>query len=118
MPDATPMQPRRVDPAELRQIVRTAAAELAAMAERLEFVNSGDPTAPIVESHAQALAAAYSGAMTPFREAILASSSPEDAVARVSRIYRDWSPIRVIEAVNEALQLAAAAGAARAVHGR
>ena len=74
-----------------------------------------DPTDEIVALKSDALAAAYSGAMIPFRQAILDSTSPEDAARRVAEVYRDWSPQRVVETVNEALQIAAASGAVKAI---
>jgi phage gp29-like protein len=77
------------------------------------------PTPPPPEMHISperraALAAAYSGAMRPFLEAILASDSPADALRRVRELYADWSPERLQAELDAALQIAAAAGAAAA----
>jgi phage gp29-like protein len=74
-----------------------------------------DPTDAIAERRAGALGAAYAGAMAPFRSAILASTSPEDAIQRVAALYLDWKPERVARLVEEALQITAAAGAAGAI---
>jgi len=102
-----------LDPHIAADVYRDALRDLAG--DVAQFLNdTADPTDDAVARKAAALADAYRGAMTPFRQAILDSTSPEDAIARVSALYRDWSPTRVIVAVNEALELAAAAGAVRA----
>lgn len=46
------------------------------------------------------------------REIILNSESPEAALAAMRRFFADWSPIRVAELTEEALQICAAAGLA------
>jgi phage gp29-like protein len=77
--------------------------------------HTADTTDAIAERRAGALGAAYSGAMAPFRAAILASTSPEDAIQRVAALFLDWKPERVARLVEEALQITAAAGAAGAI---
>jgi len=107
------MKPAALPTAVLAEAYRDALRDL--VADVVEFIDAAtDPTNDAVDRKAAALAEAYRGAMIPFRQAILESSSPEDAIARVSALYRGWSPTRVIQAVNEALELAAAAGAIRA----
>ena len=56
----------------------------------------------------KALASAYHGSMAPFRAAIAASTSRDDALIRVAAAYADWKPGRVVAEVEEALQLCAA----------
>lgn len=101
---------------QLIALGRLVAVEAAADLERIaELANAAvDPTADLVAKRGAALAEAYVGAMAPFREAIIQSTSAEDAIARVSALYGEWSPRRVTEMVDEALQLAAAQGAVEA----
>jgi hypothetical protein len=73
-----------------------------------------DPAAEIAERRAAALGAAYAGAMAPFRQALLASNSAEEAMERVQALYADWQPERVVRLVEEALQISAAAGVSAA----
>ena len=61
-----------------------------------------------------AITAAYKGAMAPFRQIILESSSREECLMKLARAYADWKPERLVAQLEEAMQLAAAAGAARA----
>lgn len=77
--------------------------------QRAQAADAKRPDA-IAEAKANILAAAYRGALAPFRQAILDSTSPDDAIARVRALYADWSPAKVARLVEEALQLAAAAG--------
>ena len=71
-----------------------------------------DPTDRLVRDHGAALATAYRGAMAPFRAALLASTSREDALTRLQTLYADWPAARLAEELERALQLAAAQGAA------
>lgn len=75
---------------------------------------SADPIDPIVSARLDALTAAYRGAMAPFRQAILDSSSKEECLARLKKLYADWSPGRLQTELETALQICAAAGAAAA----
>lgn len=100
----------------LRQIVAAAVqagggASAVAMNEARAIPSAPDPTDAIVARRSSELGAAYAGAMAPFREAILASNSAEDAVARVQALYVDWRPERVARLVEDALQIAAASAA-------
>lgn len=70
-----------------------------------------DPTDHAVARRAQALGEAYQGALAPMRQAILDSTSPEDALGRARAAFSGWRPHRVAALVEEGLQLAAAAGA-------
>jgi phage gp29-like protein len=65
-----------------------------------------------------ALAATYRGAMAPFREAILNSATKEECLALLAKQYTDWTPTRLNNELNEALQIAAAAGAAEGTVGK
>ena len=69
-----------------------------------------DPTDPIVARKAEALAKVFRGSLAPVRAAVMDASSPEEALARVQAWYADWSPERAAAVVNEAMQIAAAAG--------
>lgn len=66
----------------------------------------------IAAARATALGSAYRGAMAPFRAIILASSTREECLAKLSAAYADWSPERLNSELESALQLCAAAGAA------
>ena len=74
-----------------------------------------DPTDPIVRARTAALARAYRGSLAPFRQAVLESATPEAALARLRTLYADWSPARVADELETALQIATAAGAAAGV---
>jgi phage gp29-like protein len=76
-----------------------------------------DPVDGIVARRKEALVAAYKGAMAPFRQAILSSNSKEECLAKLHALYSDWSPERLASELDAALQICAAAGAARAVEG-
>lgn len=71
---------------------------------------AGDPAAKVASRKAPAIGKAYQGAMAPFRQAIMASKSPEEAIARVQMLYADWSPQHVARLVEEAFQIDAAHG--------
>jgi phage gp29-like protein len=70
-----------------------------------------DPTDEIAAARAGALTQAYHGSLAPVRRIIAESSSPEEAIAAVRAWYVDWSDERAAQVVEEALQIAAAAGA-------
>lgn len=74
-----------------------------------------DPTDAEVAETRSALATVYSGAMAPFREAVLASTSREDALQRLSALYRDWNPERLTAEIEDAIQVLAARGCTHAV---
>ena len=74
-----------------------------------------DPAAEVAARKRAALGRAYEGAMAPFRDAIIASTSPEDAMRRLREIYSTWSPERLAAELEAALQLCAAHGAADAL---
>lgn len=74
----------------------------------------GHPTDRIAAARAKALGDVYRGAMAPFREIVLRSSSPEEAMRHLSAAYRDWKPARLTAELEVALQICAAAGAAAA----
>jgi hypothetical protein len=57
------------------------------------------------------LAAAYKGAMAPFRQAILSSESRESCLKRLHILYADWDPTRLAAELDHALQLCAATAA-------
>lgn len=76
------------------------------------------PSDGIAAAKARALAEAYRGALSPIRDLILKAQTPEAAYQAVAAHFRDWNPARVAAVVEEALQLAAAAGAAAAATGR
>ena len=73
------------------------------------------PVDDIVSAHAAALAQAFRGSLAPVRQIILSSSSPAEAERRLKLFYADWKPQRVQEILEEALQVCAATGAAKAV---
>lgn len=110
-------QGANLPPQSLRRVVAACTQHLgqAAAANATDTARprpEADPVDAIAERRAAELGAAYAGAMAPFREAILASNSAEDAIARVQAAYADWQPGRVSRLVEEALQISAAAGAA------
>jgi len=88
---------------------------LQAAAGRMTPLAQPAPSDAIAAARARALAEAYRGALAPLREIILRSQSPEEALAEARRYFADWAPERVAALVEEALQVAAAAGAAEAV---
>ena len=61
------------------------------------------------------LAPALHSDLAAFRAAIEASTSPEDALERVTRLLRTWRPDASAREVEVGLQIAAAEGA---VHGK
>jgi phage gp29-like protein len=65
----------------------------------------------VVGDRAEALAAAYKGAMAPFRQIILASKSRKECEQRLAEAYADWKPERLAGEIEHALQICAAAGA-------
>lgn len=67
------------------------------------------PSDAIAARKEAALAEAYRGVMSPVREIILASNTPEEAEANIAKYFRDWKPARVRSVTEEALQLCAAA---------
>lgn len=91
-------------------------AGLAVFSARSPQVRRPNPSDAAVAHRRAALTAAYRGSMAPFREAILASTSREDCLARLQTLYADWSPDRLSSELETALQIAAAAGAAAATH--
>jgi hypothetical protein len=97
----------------LRRLI-AAAVPQAGVASNAMLPPPPDPTDELVRRKVAILGEAYSGAMVPFRDALLASNSAEDAVARVQAAFAEWSPARVQRLVEEALQISAAAGAAGA----
>lgn len=74
-----------------------------------------DPIDPVVSARIAALSDAYRGAMAPFRQAILSANSRGDAIVNLKRAYSDWSPARLNAELEHALQICAAAGAAKSV---
>lgn len=70
-----------------------------------------DPIDEIVAQRIVTLATAYKGAMAPFRQAILESTSKADCLKRLEKLFPDWSPTRLNAELETALQLCAAAGA-------
>jgi len=78
------------------------------------------PSDAIAAARAKALGEAYRGALAPVRLIIQHSTSPEDARMKLAAFYADWKPEKVQQLTEEALQIAAAAGAAAAqkVEGR
>jgi phage gp29-like protein len=68
----------------------------------------------VVEKRVERLAAAYKGAMAPFREIILSSDSREDCLKKLKAAYADWKPDRLADELEVALQMCAAAGAVKA----
>ncbi len=68
------------------------------------------PSDAVAAAKAEALARAFRGTLAPVRDLILASTSPEDALAKVSAHFKDWPAERVADTVDEALQLCAVAG--------
>jgi phage gp29-like protein len=72
------------------------------------------PSDKIAMQRAKVLGEAYRGAMAPFRNIILSSSSREECLAKLSAAYTEWSDERLASELETALQLCAAAGAADA----
>lgn len=72
------------------------------------------PSDRIAAAKAKALGDAYRGNYAPVRAIILNSTSPEDCQKKLAAFYADWSPAKVNQITEEALQLCAAAGAAAA----
>jgi phage gp29-like protein len=68
------------------------------------------PSDAIAARKAKALGEAFRGAHAPIREIILSAKSPEEAQRNLAKFYGDWSPDRVNQVLEEALQLCAAAG--------
>ena len=71
-------------------------------------------TTPLDEITAARLApltAAYKGSMSPFRQAILQSTSRADCLKRLERLYSDWDPARLANELDHALQLCSATAA-------
>lgn len=77
----------------------------------VDMVRGEDPTTEIARLREKALAQAYRGAMAPFRQAILSARSKEEALTNLAKLYPDWKPERLAAELNEAMQIAAAAGA-------
>jgi phage gp29-like protein len=69
----------------------------------------------LVRTHSADLARAYRGALAPFRQAILESTSREDCLERLKALYADWPGERLAAELDRALQIAAAEGAAHGV---
>jgi phage gp29-like protein len=63
-------------------------------------------------ARAAALARAFRGSLAPVREIILQSATPAEAEKKLAAFYADWKPEKVHALLEEALQIAAAAGAA------
>lgn len=81
---------------------------------RLIYFSAGGPRSPadkVADARAEVLTAAYSGAMAPFRTAILESHSKEECLERLKKLYADWKPGRLEEELEAALQICAAKGA-------
>jgi hypothetical protein len=76
------------------------------------------PSDRIAMARAKAMGEAYRGAMAPFRQIILSSSSREECLAKLSAAYVDWSPERLANELESALQLCAAAGAVETANQR
>ena len=68
----------------------------------------------IVAERTELLARAYRGAMAPFRQIMLSSTSRAECERNLARAYADWKPERVSAELDAALQLCAAAGAKQA----
>ena len=73
-----------------------------------------DPTDRIAAAKSAALAEAFRGSLAPVRQLVLSSHSPEELERSLRLFYTDWKPARIQAVVEEALQLAAAAGASAA----
>ena len=86
---------------------------------RLIFFSAGgsgvdeqpSPLDPIISARVAALAAAYHGSMAPFRQAILSSESRESCLKRLTLLYADWDPARLVNEMDHALQLCSATAA-------
>jgi hypothetical protein len=74
----------------------------------------GHPTDRVAAARAAALEAAYRGTMAPFRQAVLAAGSREEALENLRALYKDWSLERLANELDIGLQICAAAGAAAA----
>lgn len=98
-----------------RALATDLARDLGDLAELLNADPAGDPAAVIAARRRKALGEVYSGAMAPFREAIIQSTSPEDALRRLQDQYKTWSPSRLMAEIEAALQVCAAMGAGDAV---
>lgn len=99
-----------------RDCVREQGAELEKLAHQVSLANElSDPAALIAKKRSAVLGQAYRGAMDPFRQAILESSSPQDAMDRVRKAYAHWSPERLNSELESALQPCAAHGAVDAL---
>lgn len=68
-----------------------------------------DPVDGVAARRAKVLGEAYRGVMAPFREIVLASASPEEALQKLTAAYADWKPERLVAELESALQLCAAA---------
>lgn len=81
------------------------------------LANADKPAAPVdyaaelAEKRAEILNRAYRGAMAPFKDVILESTSPKDLRNRLKTIFPNWSAGRLNSELEEAMQLCAAAGA-------
>lgn len=69
-----------------------------------------DPIDQVAAARAAALGEAYRGAMAPFRQIILSSSSREECLRRLRQAYADWQPERLAAELETALQICAAEG--------
>lgn len=67
-----------------------------------------DVAATVADSRAKALGEVYRGAMAPFREIILSSSSREECLERLTKAYADWAPQRLAAELEDAMQICAA----------
>ena len=76
------------------------------------------PVDPIVSKHSAALAQAFRGSLAPVRQIILNSASRADAEHQLRLFFADWKPDRIAAIVEEALQVCAATGAAKATENK
>ena len=74
------------------------------------------PVEPFIDKMSPALAEAFRGSRAPVLAILQASDSAEEFERKLAAHYRDWKPERIAGIVEEAMQLAAAKGAAGAVH--
>jgi len=88
-------------------------------ARRLMWLSAGAPGASPVEGlavkNSQALAQAFRGSLAPVRQIILSSTSRADCEKKLKLFFADWKPDHIAAIVEQAMQVCAATGAAKAV---
>jgi phage gp29-like protein len=88
-------------------------------ASRLMWLSAGGRTAKspvddVVAQHADALAKTFRGQLAPVRQIILNSSSRADCEHKLKLFFADWPADKIAGIVDEAMQVCAAKGAAKA----